>query len=518
MKRLDLRMKLTEPTVLSMTAATTGAPTTADHIPGGRLLGWMASRLYNSLSKADAFAVFHSGQVRFLDGLPLDQTGSNQPESVALPTPFCLAWDKQDGEGRNPAAAINCLADNEVPEALIRANGGHVEGRNLKSVHPDIEWGRKTAVNPTSGRAQEGQLFGYAALRSGQSFLAGIEFDDGVAEALFDKVSGVFPGTMHVGKSRAAEFGAIAVERLGEDQAPAFENLPCAEPRNGETVLWLLSDLAFAGPGGGYGLEPRGPDVGLSEGHRFRPDRSFVRTATYAPFNAALTARMPQGLVIRRGSVLVFEGGDAGTVQRPILRAGLHQEQGLGRMWVNPEPILSGGQLDYWTLESRENAASFESCEEPSYVNRLRQAIDLDPIAPLIEAEHLAAELRSIYRDARAANGPAHQGGPKPSQWNRVQTTVRTESDDQALFRTLFESDHAVCKSDRPSDWGCVYGLGSETTFSAWLKDAFFSQLEQRAVDRRALLFFLRLAANVAGEELGRRRADSENTRSEATS
>lgn len=505
MKTLDLRMTLTEPTVLSTTAATTGAAMTSDYIPGGRLLGWVASRLYTRLNGTDAFTLFHSGQVRFNDGLPLFEDSAATLDTVALPVPFCLAWHKEDADARNPALAVNTLTTSLADEPMERAAGGHVEGRNLRSVTAAIDWGRKTAINPKKGRAEEAQLFGYAALRLGQRFLASIEFDDGVAQSLIDAVQNLFPDTIHVGKSRAAEFGAIAVEVLPRDQAPQFRALPSHPPRDDETVLWLLSDLAVPGPEGGYGLVPKGPDVGLTEGHPFDATRSCVRTATYAPFNGAMRARMPQRLVIRRGSVLVFKGTRTSDAAGPILRAGLHQEQGLGRMWVDPAPLRAGEALGDWRLDLPLPASPTETADTPpAYVARLAQACDLDPLGPLIEAEEHAQTLREIYDSARAANGPSSQGGPKASQWNRVRGVVTENADNgEALYEQLFLGNSAVCNPEKnQEEWGCRYAYVAGAHFSGWFERTFFPDKGTRPPDRRTLLLFLRLAADVAREKL----------------
>lgn len=126
---------------------------------------------------------------------------------------------------------------------------------------------------------------------------------------------------------------------------------------------------------------------------------------------------------------------------------------------------------------------------------------------PLIAAEEKAEDLRAIYRQARALNGPAHQGGPKPSQWNRVRTAVAKSDGDASLRAALFNGDHALCAPKGKQDWGCAFAHGQGDDFVNWFKSAFFQDINgvpTDQLDRRALLIFLRLAADVAREELDR--------------
>src|SRR5579885_854668 len=65
MKRKVLRLTLLDDVALSERAASAGPHLGLDYIPGATLLGAAARRLYDSLSRDDAFLAFHSGKVRF---------------------------------------------------------------------------------------------------------------------------------------------------------------------------------------------------------------------------------------------------------------------------------------------------------------------------------------------------------------------------------------------------------------------------------------------------------------------
>lgn len=61
---------LEQPLIVTQQAASAGAQLSLDYLPGSLLLGLAASRLYAELSEDDAWTLFHSGMVRFGDGLP----------------------------------------------------------------------------------------------------------------------------------------------------------------------------------------------------------------------------------------------------------------------------------------------------------------------------------------------------------------------------------------------------------------------------------------------------------------
>lgn len=98
MRTQGIRITLQEDCVFSAGMATEGGHEGLDRIPGQALLGVAAARLYRELSTEEAYTVFHSGRVRFGDGLPA-------PDGTpAVPVP--LAWhhpkedDPEDGDGR----------------------------------------------------------------------------------------------------------------------------------------------------------------------------------------------------------------------------------------------------------------------------------------------------------------------------------------------------------------------------------------------------------------------------------
>ncbi len=88
MRRTFFHLELLDNLICQGSNASVGLPPGLDYIPGNMFLGAVAQKLYSGLQEK-AFEVFHSGRVRFGDGLPL--TPGGQP---ALPMPLCLHGKK----------------------------------------------------------------------------------------------------------------------------------------------------------------------------------------------------------------------------------------------------------------------------------------------------------------------------------------------------------------------------------------------------------------------------------------
>ena len=110
--------------------------------------------------------------------------------------------------------------------------------------------------------------------------------------------------------------------------------------------VWLLSDVALVDRFGQAALIPAAAMLGLPEGGIFQPQDSAIATRRYAPWNGALKARDIERQVIAAGSVLTFfykGGAPEWDANRPAV-AGLWQEAGLGRLWIDPPLLRAEGE------------------------------------------------------------------------------------------------------------------------------------------------------------------------------
>ncbi|RMG53947.1 MAG: hypothetical protein D6717_10330, partial [Gammaproteobacteria bacterium] len=341
MKQLHFCVTLKEDVVVSARSATSGGHETLTWLPGSAFLGAVAGRLYPKLGE-HAWTVFHSGQVRFANALPVDYQGR-----IGLPMPLCFYEPKYPGEEADKTPTNRARSDWDRPglqpkqcrEGYLLEDGG--------VYHPPRGFRLKTAIDRGKGyRARDGQLFGYQYLEQGSRWWLHIDADDQVADALLEQVAEALTADpVYIGRSRSAEFGRVAIEPVA---APAWPH----SPHDGQLLLlYCLSDIALRDAGTGMpALQPTAAAYGLPAG-RFVAGRSHLRFRSYAPFNAHRGAHDLERQVICAGSVLVFEPNaplsqEELTTLAEKLRQGVgdYRTDGLGQIWLNP-PFLAGARF-----------------------------------------------------------------------------------------------------------------------------------------------------------------------------
>jgi len=452
MLTLALKLTLLDGIVASERPATEGSHASLDYLPGAMLLGAAAARLYSELKQSEAYTLFHSGRVRFGDGLPL---ADNLP---SWPMPLC--WHAAKGE--SPVSG-NRLEASKVRNLQFGRFAADVQPKQLRDGHVQADGHRltvhrslrmKTAIDPETGRVAESQLFGYEAIQAGQCFLAQIEADTDVPEPLWTKLTDALSkhSELLLGRSRSAEFGRVQVECLEEAATSTF--VPISRDASNEITLWCLSDLALLDDWGQPTLEPSSARLGLNRG-RVDWERTFLRFRRYAPWNAYRRAYDLERQVIRRGSIITL-----GDIDPPLTEAertqlsqgiGAHREAGLGKVCVDPqllgEPIPVF--VDHPPTQQTESSTAPGS-EHPLIVwLRGGQTSNANRRNVERQARAQAKALAERYRLARRFIGLAKNQpiGPSPAQWGTIYEWARTTADDQvAPVQALFQGENALCK------------------------------------------------------------------------
>ncbi len=487
--RQALRLTLLEDCVFSERNATEGGHRGLDRIPGQTLLGAAAARLYARFAARgdDAYTAFHSGRVRFLDGLPSDG------EAIAYPIP--LAWHRPKSGGSDATAYNFARGKGELPdgaqpkqmrEGYVFPDGGHLEpGRSLRM---------KTAIDPKTGHAAEAQLFGYESLTRGQTFLAWIEAD-GEAQGLLEEILATLKdGEVLLGRSRSAEYGRVRVELVQNVEAIRHG------PIEGKTLsLWLLSDLALADKYGRPTLEPTPQAFGFDDG-RILWNKTFLRSRRYSPWNVYRHGYDRERLLLTAGGVITLELRDAPTpeqLDRLKAGVGLYRESGLGRVWIEPS-LLARETVELNRFGGKTPNAD-QSSDDP-LLNWLKDQTT-DWRSEMDErAKALARDVEGVLRAARRRHGirDGEDFGPSRSQWGRVLESARTKSGKE-LFNELFVKSSAVIK-DEGEGWREIirYDAGEPCRFSAWMECKL--TLEPRTEPAHYAYLIRRLAHRLRGD------------------
>jgi hypothetical protein len=456
--RFGIVLTLLDDVVLSAVSATTGPHKTLRYVPGAKLLGHAAARLYDRARKEKwAYQAFHSGDVRFSDGLPLADDGR-----VGWPMPLSLHRPKEGGD----IVDLSQHARGQVQWTQERGAAIDSTGTPVQLVR--TEYTLRSAKGSGRGAAPRGMLFGYESLPAGARFFATIE---GPSDIL-TKIRPVFDRTtLRVGRSRFTEHG-----RIGSIVIEEFpQELPTSPSANRVTV-WALSDLCLSDQHGQPTLGPCRTHFGFPAGE-VDWDRTFIRSRQYAPINAALNAHLPERVVIERGSVITFRGCSA---IGGLLYVGAWREVGLGRCAVNALPLPKG--KDAARAADLAAAASVVSGSDPAQEDggagkafldwlRRRQASPIEAEAWAMQA---AATLLPLYEAVRLLNGidPSEPAGPTPSQWGRVLEAARTAGGVEELRNVLFARREVPANQGICTDavWTRRFGSDPDDNLAGWMK------------------------------------------------
>lgn len=502
MHTLNLKLTLVDDLVASERPATEGGHASLDYLPGAMLLGAAAAELYADLSRGDAHILFHSGRVRFGDGLPLED------EVPGWPMPLC--WHERKEKSATHGRRL-------VPDKMRNLQFGRFgEGEQAKQIRDDHvrvdglklsirkSMRMKTAIDPDTGRVAESQLFGYETISAGQSFAARVEADEELPESLWERLVGALTarGELLLGRSRSAEYGRVRVALI---ETPIFPLTGIRERRGKEMTLWCLSDVALLDRWGQPTLEPSPESLGLGTG-KIRWDRTFLRFRRYAPWNAHRRGPDLERQVIRRGSVIALELDavpDGKRYEGLAAGIGLHRESGLGRVWVDP-PLLAGEYPEFEpVIEARIQTDEMPTKPDHPLIAWLekRSGGDKRRLDAEKQARELAVELAKSYRLARAFAG-LEDGlpiGPSPSQWGSVYEKAKSGTNLGALKQTLFEEGDGVCKPEAEGWRDSFRDEHGVRRFAVW-----FEESSDGLGSLRALRVFCREAQRIAQSAHGR--------------
>lgn len=472
MQGLELILTLIEDAVFSERAATDGGHKGLDYIPGATLLGAAAARLYSKLPATATFTLFHSGQVRFGNGLPV-----GLDLKPAWPVPLCWHYAKSEkilDRGKLIADKVwvgTNLPNNQSSQQLV--HGYVTQAGNL--LKPREAMRMKTSIDPTTGHTREEVLFGYESLSAGQRFIAYITADTTVANELFDRLRTALASPILLGRSRSAEYGRVAV-KIRNFTPPIF-----TADNQLRITLWLLSDLAVLDNKGQPTLTPRPEWLGLPPG-KINLERTFIRTRRYSPWNGYRGGPDMERQVITQGSVLTFD------LERPLNTAelvrinsglGIHKEAGLGQVWLNPTWLGITNEHPKFVSSSTTVEAKDEKKPEftPALITWLKNEQDrlLSRGALTKQAHDVVTEYRRALASARKLKGLAANTeiGPSASQWGSVLAATKDANSSEALKDKLFKGDSCVCKYTMPG-WEDEYWTGQNIKKLAdWIRDQF---------------------------------------------
>jgi CRISPR-associated protein Csx10 len=490
MKRLTLKLTLNDRVVFSQNTSTEGDHQTLDYIPGSVLLGWCASQLYNQLEKEKAFKIFHSGNVRFSNGLPI--TDDSYP---CFPIPNNLMQPKHQGGGidndKLNAVEISIgrppLKENETVVQYEAIKNKYFSPKNLKIVEPVTGRQLKNA-QPREG-SPEGQLYGYSHLEAGQSFVATIEGTE-IDDEYWQLIKNCFVGQeLFLGRSKAIEYGgSVSAVLLGDYVLWPTNEVHLDE--KDELCIWVLSDLAIlAHQTGQPTLSPTLKDLFPEKDINgvLNKEKSVVGHRRYAPWNGKLQKRDVERSVITAGSVLYYTLKDRQSFKSAAV--GIYQEAGLGRIWVSPDVLskdlvsITGEKLGSAktapVIQNQTTQTEELGMTEETTLLQWMQGRYEDPYLEKLDEniKKSKKDLDEIYGYLVRVN--KQDKFPGKTQWSQVAEIVRSSNKLDDLSKNFFDKNEGLCREKTnantkvTTEWGEHIYLASDgglNSLSKWLE------------------------------------------------
>jgi len=342
--RVDFVCRLLSDVVIHSSSNKEGKVSIHDYIPGSNFLGIVAKN-YDDFGN-EAFDIFHSGKVMFGDAnLLLD-------DEVALRPPLCWFGRKgesittEDNDGRNLIYNQLHLDDEDYKELvsqniqLKQIRGGYFFNKSRIYETISTRYSQKSAHDSKKRRSKEGMMFGYYSLPKGLELGFNVSFR-GVSDENIQKVIEALEGVKRVGKSRSAEYGAVEITKLTEQNR--LNRVGSRKESNSSRNLYIYasSRLALIDEDGQTILKPTIKSLNLPETASIDWGKSQIRTSQFTPYNFARRTRDYQRLIIEKGSVIVIKNLPENFDAKEWLdslggKLGVFLSEGFGEIIVNP--------------------------------------------------------------------------------------------------------------------------------------------------------------------------------------
>jgi CRISPR-associated protein Csx10 len=475
--KLFYRLTTVDPIILSQDNSSVNAQS-LDYISGSALLGAVASKLYPILNSEQSFSAFQNSGAHFGPAYPvLESDGQAQ---VCLPIP--ASWHAPKGQDN--------MLSNHSAASFERTEGIQYKQKRDGFISnigtsPSVKCSQitKTALDSSTGKAKDSQLFNYSQIEKGQTFAGFIHTDDA---NLLESIKSILTQPLRLGRSRGSEFGRVQIDLV---ELPLEQKNKQTNKHTEKTLtLWCLSDVQcfdkFGEPTCIPSLEELAPTLNAQA--TLNASRSFIRSRNVSLFNQTRGGLDSEQVLISKGSVLTFDltsplsDEQLSAIEQGV---GLNQQQGLGWVSANPEwaeqvEPQSSNLFSAINLPLVKTALSNKTSEELAKTSKLTQWAAALSVKQENRSKNESDSLELIkniiqaYRNVRGYNRifNSRQIGPTSTQWRRVGETVRSQITDYKA--RLFQGDHAICKAKNDEDgWGMQWQNEAQlTTMSSYFE------------------------------------------------
>lgn len=439
MKVLKYKVELLTDIILNQKAATEGANTTLDFIPGGCFLGIVAREIYEGNSGEQNLTIFHSGKVRFGDAHP----ANGKVRTLRVPAMMMQPKLKKEEYYISVAAHPK---DDEAKKKLrelqlkqCRTGFYDFSQKPALKVETDTSFAIKSAYDKENRTSLKNAMYGYEALRKGLTLYFEVEVDD---EALAETIGKALVGTKHIGRSRSAQYGLVEIQPHDFQTIDATKS-PCKD----EIYVYADGRLIFLDANGLSTFRPTAKDLGIENGE-IDLEKSQVRTFQYAPWNATRQCFDTDRCGIEKGSVFVVKcKGDTPTLSPR--HVGSYQNEGFGKVLYNLAFLEAEANDQYGKAVYQLKKAEKEKGQETN------TDATKSPLLNYLRLENKEAKITfDIYKYVKKwVDDYASSFASKEfaSQWGTIRALASIRKAEKTVWNMLFEKEdgyleHGIAK------------------------------------------------------------------------
>lgn len=440
MKLLKYKVELLTDIILNQKAATEGANTTLDFIPGGCFLGVVARKIYKENCKEDNLTIFHSGKVRFGDAHPA------HGDVRTLRVPAMMMHPKLNNDTYYISAKLpeDEKYRKELRELQLKQcrTGFYDFSQNpAPEVKTDTSFAIKSAYDRQHRTSLKNAMYGYESLRKGLTLFFEVEVDD---ESLATIINDAIVGTKHIGRSRSAQYGLVKIQRHDD-----FKSINKTMPIKDDT-LYIYADgrLIFLDDNGLPTFRPTAKDLGIENGE-IDWKTSQVRTFQYAPWNGQRQCFDTDRCGIEKGSVFVVKcNGGLTSVPSPQY-IGSYRNEGFGKVLYNPA-FLTPDENDQLGKAVYQLKKAEKEKEQETNTDATKS-----PLLNYLRLEQKEANITSnIYDEVEkwvAKNSGLFISKDFASQWGTIRALASIRKTEKTVWNMLFEKEdgyleHGIAK------------------------------------------------------------------------
>lgn len=345
MNELTFDVKFLSDIVLPASSNTEGNIEQLDFIPGSNFLG-MVAKEYAKFE--NAFAVFHSGAVRFGDARVVVEG------KATYKMPLSFFHEKLD---KTNMVNHHLIDDFTAFRQLKQKRKGYITA-DLQEYAVEHTYAQKSAYDREMRRSKESAMYGYQAIPRETLWQFSVRYDDTVSKEDIQRIKNNLIGTKRLGKSKSSQYGLIEIK--ASQKLQSVKNVF----NENETVVYAKSRVALVDEDGmpTYDLHYLIEEL---KDENIVWEKCQIRTSTFTPYNGAMKTKTYERMVIQSGSVMVLKNLSIEQEEALIRGVGVYLAEGFGEVIVNPSFLAQKGKFTFKSNESKVKTSEALSITDP---------------------------------------------------------------------------------------------------------------------------------------------------------